>query len=110
MLESLEAVKKQYQAETTNAQTGTPPVVEATTSGQQALREAEERSKFEKSSFVQAEALKAFKEIKRHEFRLLSMYKPHKLAQNFEGFLKEMTEQERTSSLKVDKALLTSSD
>jgi len=38
------------------------------------------------------------------------MYKPQKLAQNFEGFLKEMTEQERTSSLKVDKALLTSSD
>lgn len=48
------------------------------------IREAEERQRFEKSQFVQKEAMKAFKEIKQHEFRLISMYQPDKLYQNFE--------------------------
>jgi hypothetical protein len=38
------------------------------------IREAEERQRFEKSQFVQKEAMKAFKEIKQHEYRLINMY------------------------------------
>jgi hypothetical protein len=43
------------------------------------VREAEERNKYEKSQFVQKEAFKAFAELKKHELRLMNMYKPHKL-------------------------------
>jgi hypothetical protein len=38
------------------------------------------------------------------------MYKPHALAQNFEQFLKEVQDKEKGSTLKVDTALLSSTD
>ena len=57
---------------------------------------------------MQKETLKAFKEIKSHEFRRINMYKPEKLAQKFEEFLKEVREQERTKSINIDKGLLAS--
>lgn len=56
---------------------------------QRVMREAEERQKFEKSQFVQKQAMKAFKEVKQHEFRLINMYRPETLTSNFDAFLKE---------------------
>jgi hypothetical protein len=37
------------------------------------VREIEERRKFDNSRMVQKEAMKAFKEIKGHEYRLLQL-------------------------------------
>ena len=59
------------------------------------MREAEERQRFEKSQFVQKQAQKAFKDVKQHEFRLINMYRPESLTQNFDSFLKEYQDKER---------------
>jgi len=48
--------------------------------------------------------MRAFKEIKQHEFRLINMYRPETLTENFNQFLQEIAEKERTSAVKVDQA------
>ena len=69
---------------------------------QRVMREAEERQKFEKSQFVQKQAMKAFKEVKQHEFRLINMYRPESLTANFDAFLTEYQDKERSSALQID--------
>jgi hypothetical protein len=70
------------------------------------LREAEERSRYEKSQFVQKQALKSFKELKQHEFRLINIYRPETLAQNYDQYLKEFQDKERESAVKIEVAKL----
>lgn len=98
VLESFDQVKPLYQGGGGSQQRDDP------------LREAEERSRFEKSQFVQKETLRAFKEVKQHEFRLISMYRPQTLAENFDAMLKEVTDLERTKEVKVDRGRLLSED
>jgi hypothetical protein len=38
------------------------------------------------------------------------MYRPHTLAHNFESFLKEFTDKERSMSLEVDRKVLSGTD
>lgn len=59
---------------------------------------------------MQKETLRAFKEVKQHEFRLISMYRPQTLAENFDAMLKEVTDLERTKEVKVDRGRLLSED
>ena len=70
------------------------------------LREAEERNKFERSQFVKKESEKAFAEVMKHEYRLLSMYKPQALARNFEEFLHHTREKERAAQVTVERGRL----
>lgn len=92
VLESLTQAKALYQ---TPAKDSTK--VDSKTSAD-IVREAEERNRFEKSHFVQKEVQKAFKEIMKHEFRLVSMFRPQDLiAGNFDEFMKEVQEKERTT-------------
>jgi L-serine deaminase len=51
---------------------------------------------------VQKEAMKAFKEIKGHEYRLLQLYKPHKIHQNMDQFIDEMRKKEKESTVELD--------
>lgn len=51
---------------------------------------------------MQKEAFKSFKELKGHEFRLLNLYRPQALSQNFDQNLKEFQEKERESAVKID--------
>ena len=46
--------------------------------------------------------MKAFKEVKQHEFRLINMYRPDTLTANFDAFLNEYQDKERTSALQID--------
>lgn len=57
--------------------------------------EARERKKFENSKLVQKEAFKAFKELKTHEYRLTSMYKPERVQGNMREFMDEMRTKEQ---------------
>lgn len=69
---------------------------------QAAVREAQERLKFEKSAFVQKETMRAFSELKQHEYRLVSMYKPHLLTQNFTSVVQEIADKEREAMVQVE--------
>jgi len=66
------------------------------------LTEIEERRKFEKSSYVQKEALKAFAELKTHEFRLLLKYKPQETFVDLKETMDKISEKEKQTQVDID--------
>lgn len=70
------------------------------------MREMEERAKFEKSSFVQKEALKAFMEIMLHEYKLLKLYKPQMIIDEEGKYLDKIKELESGSKIDLDMSKL----
>ncbi len=61
------------------------------------VHEARERRKFENSKLVQKEAMKAFRELKAHEYWLVCMYKPEKISGNSREYMEKMSKKEKES-------------
>ena len=66
------------------------------------LIEIEERRKFEKSSYVQKETMRAFAEMKTHEFRLILKYRPQDTFIGLKETMNKIIEKERQTQVNVD--------
>ena len=66
------------------------------------MREADERKKFDKSSFVQKQTSRAFKEVMKHEYKLLSIHSPKSLNIDLKAYQDALAEDE-SQMLRLDK-------